>query len=88
MLGIGSLYCRLQRSEVSPDSYFPGSEGDLRLIIELVRVYRQYAVRPTRTQILKNPKLATKLTQSLPPALEPKYAYFSCSLRIAILILV
>ncbi|GAA5966897.1 hypothetical protein JCM3765_001291 [Sporobolomyces pararoseus] len=33
---------------------------------------RQYAVRPTRTQILKNPKLATKLTASLPPALEPK----------------
>ncbi|GAA6059573.1 hypothetical protein JCM10212_000629 [Sporobolomyces blumeae] len=33
---------------------------------------RQYAVRPTRTQILKNPKLATKLTASLPPPLEPK----------------
>ncbi|GAA5901392.1 uncharacterized protein JCM6883_000198 [Sporobolomyces salmoneus] len=33
---------------------------------------RQYAVRPTRTQILKNPKLATKLTASLPPTLEPK----------------
>lgn len=36
---------------------------------------REYKVRPTRTQILKNPKLATALTESVPPRTEamPKY---------------
>lgn len=37
---------------------------------------REYKVRPTRTQILKNPKLRPELTASLPPRTEemPKYA--------------
>lgn len=37
---------------------------------------REYKVRPTRTQILNNPKLQTKLTASLPPQMEiPTYVF-------------
>ncbi|CEQ42534.1 SPOSA6832_04367 [Sporobolomyces salmonicolor] len=31
---------------------------------------REYKVRPTRTQLLKNPKLRTQLTESVPPRTE------------------
>ncbi|KAK4698721.1 hypothetical protein P7C70_g7550, partial [Phenoliferia sp. Uapishka_3] len=33
-------------------------------------VNREYKVRPTRTQIMKDPRLATKLTESAPPRME------------------